>query len=858
MDGAGEGIDEGRRERWQTTQRTAPGEFSIYSLEYTTTLETFLPGDPTVAGYPVDYPLYLGTWRDHPEWKALVERRMYPGDLVVVTLYDGPGEDRKVVDRVTYSEKDVVNRAVDDVRACPYVVDLNGDGGASIGFNGGALPETPGLDPRFLSWWPDNTMGIDFYRSLPRKHPFYTGDRFGHANRWTATDGAYDDWAPSFGPWKDAATHWLDVAGGPAEYGHAFWGTPLRKNVFERQLNLGPTGGVLDPVPLSPDWDVAFGGWGLDWQTVRNRSFSSPQQVLEMPHLMMREQLSTSAGAGVDYAFARNVAERALAGQPELHAYNTTTGTPNVALNTDAVALAGSMTGDSIVLTCAQADFYPLLPGPGDIETAAGGADYHRWGSGTTYLPNAWVPIFLHPLGEAVTAPANDVFLQPYHWQPAINAGGIPDWRVQLNFLLAQPQNFPPGVTAADLAQRWPLWDRPVTFVSANMPNFDPRMDRDDIGLAALDARPAEALFVWDADDGLADGEYDVYVVTGDVELDLLRWGQEIVNARPNLTNLIEPTFGNEFMNTLNTDAAYLDDLAVDIEFFTDRGRDVSLPVGERDEGYGDGKVWEDANNNGFPDPGEPLLRAENEESFGMKYGATPNPEGVIHYGMVKVENNYLALFLRNWARPGMLNRFSRVVLAPRARSHGRININTAQMSPYVISVAGVDTRYEYNPMMGIPGVLAGFNAGTGLFGFLADTDNYGPSDPDVVAARTLAARIVEGRYAWPDGRYYRSVADLVAYDADTLGSPEGAAAARPLVTAASAAAGPEAQFLEMIGRYGRMANLISTYSDVFEIHVTAEAGYISNEDVNSDGQRDWRYDFVTTAQKKVRTIYER
>jgi len=327
------------------------------------------------------------------------------------------------------------------------------------------------------------------------------------------------------------------------------------------------------------------------------------------------------------------------------------------------------------------------------------------------------------------------------------------------------------------------------------------------------------------------------------------------VNARPNLTNLIEPTFGNEFMNTLNTDAAYLDDLAVDIEFFTDRGRDVSLPVGERDEGYGDGKVWEDANNNGFPDPGEPLLRAKNEESFWMKYGATPNPEGVIHYGMVKVENNYLALFLRNWARPGMLNRFSRVVLAPRARSHGRININTAQMAPYIISVGGVDTRYEYNPLMGIPGVLAGFNAGTGLFGFLADTNNYGPSDPDVVAARNLAARIVEGRYAWPDGRYYRSAADLVAYDADTFGSPEGAAAAPPLVTAAGT---EESQFLELIGRYGRMANLISTYSDVFEIHVTAEAGYISNEDVNSDGHRDWRYDFVTTAQKKVRTIYER
>ena len=101
----------------------------------------------------------------------------------------------------------------------------------------------------------------------------------------------------------------------------------------------------------------------------------------------------------------------------------------------------------------------------------------------------------------------------------------------------------------------------------------------------------------------------------------------------------------------------------------------------------------------------------------------------------------------------------------------------------------------------------------------------------------------------------------LILYGVNDIiqsGSPEGAAAAPPLVTPASAAAGQEAQFLELIGRYGRMANLISTYSDVFEIHVTAEAGYISNEDVNSDGQRDWRYDFVTTAQKKVRTIYER
>ncbi len=859
IDNDGDGmIDENRPERWDPSPGhpyapAAPGQYSIFSVDYGANQRSYwdaAPGDMLPAPGAPGYPPYLGSWQDHPEWKAFVERRMAPGDLVVVTLYDGPGEDRKAVDRVTYSEKDVVNRAIDDV--IEYR-DLGTDITVNLaGFGAATYDSRPVLDPRFPTWWPDDTMGIDFYRSLPRKHPFYTGDRFGDVDRWTATDGAYDDWAPSFGPWKDDLTHWLEVPGAAAEYGHAFWGTPLRKNVFERMLNLGPTGGALDPDPLTADWDLDFGGWALGWQTVRNRAFSSPQQVLEMPHLMMREQLT----AGDGYAFVRNVAERALVGQKELHAYDMVTATADVELSTDAVALADSMTGDSIVLTCAQADFYPLVPNPIEIDGAAGGADYHRWDLNLNHLPNAWVPIFLYPLDEPVAMPATDVFLQPYHWQPALNNNpSFPDWRVQLNFLLAQPENFPPEVTVDQLAQRWPLWDRPVTFVSANMPNFDPRMDRRDVYDPALaaDARPAEALFVWDADDGLEDGEYDVYVITGDVELDLLRWGQEIAAEHPNLTDLIQPGFGQEFMNTLNTRAAYLDDLAVDIEFFTDRGLDIDGD-GERDDSYGDGKVWEDRNGNFFPDSDE-LLSGPNEESFGMRIGVTPNPEGVIHYGTVKLENNYLALFIRNWAPRGMLNRFSRVVLAPRARSHGRININTAQMSPFTTSGG---TAYEFNPLMGIPGVLAGFDAGTGLFSFLPDTDNYGPGDPVVIAARELAARLVAGRYEWPDGRYYRSVGDLVAYDTGTLGTPEGAAAAPPLVTDATILLGEEAQFAEMIGRYGRMANLISTQSDVFEIYVTAEAGYISNEDMNNDGQWDWRHDFVTTAQKKVRIIYER
>ncbi|MEA3365554.1 MAG: hypothetical protein U9Q79_07930, partial [Candidatus Hydrogenedentes bacterium] len=533
----------------------------IYSLAHYMHPARFNPGDPTdsTQDYPVDdpdpgglgvYPRYLGSWMDHPEWKAFVERRMFPGDVVPVTLYEGPVENRKIVDRVTYTEKDVVNRAIDDVLEYPAVFDEAGDPVVYDLYFYAGVPETfnarPVLDPRFPTFWPDNTMGVDFYRSIPRKHPFYTGDRFGVANRWTATDGAYDDWAPSFGPWKDAATHWLDVAGGPAEYGHAFSGTPLRQNVFEKLLNDGPADPALDAGALGPYWDGDFGAWALDWLGVRNRAFASVQQVLEMPHLIMREELST----GADIAFTQNAAERALLGQPELAAYNAATNAATKSYgpqNTDSVALTTNMGSDPLVLTCAQADFYPLFPSPNDIEAAVGAEDYHKWGAGATYLPNAWVPVFLHSVGEAVTVPATDATLTPPYWAPAAN-GGLASWLVQMNFLLAQPANYPLGAYPADLLARWPLWKRPVMYVSGNMPLFDPAMSRADIEIADFDQKPAEALFVWDAEDGLEDGEYDAYVITAGAELNLLGWGQEIAARRADLTDLIEPGFGPEFL----------------------------------------------------------------------------------------------------------------------------------------------------------------------------------------------------------------------------------------------------------------------------------------------------------------------
>ena len=62
----------------------------------------------------------------------------------------------------------------------------------------------------------------------------------------------------------------------------------------------------------------------------------------------------------------------------------------------------------------------------------------------------------------------------------------------------------------------------------------------------------------------------------------------------------------------------------------------------------------------------------------------------------------------------------------------------------------------------------------------------------------------------------------------------------------------------ERAARYTRIANELTTRSDVFEIIVTAQAGYGYDED--GDGFINYRSDneFIPTGEKKVRTVYER
>ena len=68
----------------------------------------------------------------------------------------------------------------------------------------------------------------------------------------------------------------------------------------------------------------------------------------------------------------------------------------------------------------------------------------------------------------------------------------------------------------------------------------------------------------------------------------------------------------------------------------------------------------------------------------------------------------------------------------------------------------------------------------------------------------------------------------------------------------------PERRFEEIDNRLGRMANLITTRSDVFEILVTVQAGNAT--DVNGDNRIDYRdvNEFSVMAESQGRVIYER
>ena len=110
------------------------------------------------------------------------------------------------------------------------------------------------------------------------------------------------------------------------------------------------------------------------------------------------------------------------------------------------------------------------------------------------------------------------------------------------------------------------------------------------------------------------------------------------------------------------------------------------------------------------------------------------------------------------------------------------------------------------------------------------------------------------------DGRYYKSLDELLSLGTDK-GVFYGSKPDEPprwLMPLSTQYNDPLARFAEEQWRFTRMANMITVRSDLFEIIATVQAGY--GTDANGDGEINWRSndEFVTTAEKKVRTIYER
>jgi len=734
---------------------------------------------------------------DAPAWREFVERRWYPGDCVIVTLYEGRADLGRVVDRVTYTERDVINRAIDDGVPLPRY-DSNENG---IIDNEDAFVRDP-LNVYYNTMWPENTMGIDFYRSLGRKHPLYSGDRFGTRNRWQATDGNYDDWDESLSMW--ASTLPLDVL----DFSHTLIGSPLRLNFFHRRAEgllyredgfgpLLPFGrrilpNIGDPIAPRTDRLWEFNRGDPEWTgSIRNRPYKSAGDVQGMPHFSFREYLNNGydrlAPFGpltlfddenpdeewyfghTDYEWVDEILLRDRLSGELLVFQNTLVPT---GLPVDRAVLAAGGSTDAIVLTVAQAE-EPLHFDRGNV----GDPSDDEWSEMPLERPGWWQDpddpqITLETLPPTFTP----VYLFSFNFLQGLNASQREDelptlWTALFDGeALFNPDlcpGFAAGLDKYALLGRCPAQLRRVFYFTRNFYGFlQGTADSDDM------AASPTAFFAWRADAGVENGVYDVSVAIGDV-LEGLRdlYAQGRIPPKGQPGSILTP-FGEELLTQVEAPS---EDLAAYVKFYTDPKyyRDPDLINNPGQEQVGD-----------LP---ERLIE--------------PGPNGIAHYGSVIVEHNFLAMRIRNWSPAGQICSFSRVILTPRDRVSGRININTA-------ATHRVDNEL-FNPLMGLPGLLAAYDAESqtpidaypatakvdvvgqveqdiGLIDWLHDVfpppvdrprikPDWNVTGPNYLTQAEFvltrkwnlydrATAIMNKRPEWPDGRYYRQPSDLLGY----------------------------------------------------------------------------------------------
>ena len=791
---------------------------------------------------------YMGSDADPADWKAFEERRWYPGDNVIVTLYEGLALNNRVADRVTYREYDVTNRTIDDV------VDWT-------------LFYGPGteMNPDYPSFWRPNHMGLDFYRSLERKHPLYNGDHFGTENRWQATDGNYDDWSDSLSfyeaelasdsvanPVLLASNHLEDVrprfpvdaAPSAAQvrnlrlFGHAIWGTPLRMNTAARitedpadleripLFNADPTvdprqffnpleyyrthedglydgtdypkNGIRLPFDTATTNTVSLQNqnWNHRRAFVADRSYLSPGDLMRVPHqVFLHDAVNTNIfNAFNNNAFLRDMTmlNYGLQGDMGINdglSYEQDIALRGATLGQDTVdqdftpnmlaAAVDSMATETKVLTMGQAEFRPILPLATDVDTAPGLINWVQNPNSPNpddlLAPNAWTPVFLFGMLRDTDPRVGDDQFPNYPTYVNGTYAGQPfdlHYLFNTNFLL-DTANFggtDPYYNVLNDLDRWPLEQRTAMYVSENRGG----------------PAPPEAVFIWDGADGLENGEYTLYIGTY-----LPQMRARIEEAAKHAAGVVnQPAAG---IVAKNTPALLSDPLAAESTLLELDDGNV-LPVNRVTRAIllhdptnpraTDGQKYEpvyaiDVITNPSEARGQaPLSSATTDPSRPgglihpddwnptVQYKA--GPDGYIFYGnnavggwkpqIVRVTDNFLALRVRNLGGQGQLGVLTHIVLAPRKRTAGRVNVNTAdsRVVTYPLPGGGQASTHEYfSTMLGLPGVVdvaqtvQPGNAPNVLAGAISPAEDIPLESFTKAALATMPPNPITGLTAW-------------------------------------------------------------------------------------------------------------
>lgn len=623
-------------------------------------------------------------------------------------------------------------------------------------------------------------------------------------------------------------------------------------------------------------------------------------------------------------------------------------------------ALANMASSDSLTLTVAQADFTPIRPYPEELSPGGVGGcptcplgqtlhDQYRWfdadpRTGATEVdpvpPLAWSPVFLFESPLATTgleqettyprfadggqsgmvnmlddtmAPAIRPFL--FQWSSTFlfgpaGLGGSFSGNMPLTQFQAAPVN---------VAPRLSLDARAVMYVAK-------RHELNTLPGVSQDPFRAEAVWSWNAEDGLENGEYILHIGTFIPRLsETLQKADAATtfSTNPNVPGQLLTPFAVHSLSRFDADAPASARMApkLAIEVITDRVKarglapsvNISLAPGDPLAGSSPVELTNPGDANAFY-PG-----LTNPHDWNPPHSYEADADGYIFYGsnaagdwqpiIVRVRDNFLAIRLRNNGDNNEMAAFSHIVLTPKPHTPGRINVNSAN---YTLVRNDVRSGLElWNPLLGVPGIIdAGQRSSTANPTTILSEDNPNPllatdsgvsrplpsinsfvgtpgweRDPVGSATQLLNAfprqwsgvldesldtfyrnvnfslartqlvnMILEGRPEHPDGRYYKNLVELTRDESGFISPNDNFSTIYPL----SNNYNEVERFDEVVSRFRRMVNSLTTRSDIFEIIATVEAGYAV--DANGDGKFDYRTntEFIPTAETRARMVYER